>query len=72
VGEDAKEDEEDDEGWDPGPEFVGVHDFVAERGHDKGADGDDDNASGAGNVWVDGRDELGADDRVDGGPADAG
>ena len=72
VSEDPEKDDEDDGGGDPRPEFVGVHDFVAECGNAEGADGDDDNADGAFDVAVDCLDELGADDRVDGRPADAG
>ena len=72
VSEDPEKDDEDDGGGDPRPEFVGVHDFVAECGDAEGADGDDDNADGAFDVAVDCLDELGADDRVDGRPADAG
>ena len=72
VSEDPEKDDEDNRGGDPGPEFVGVHDFVAEGGDAEGADGDDDNADGAFDVAVDCLDELGADDRVDGRPADAG
>ncbi len=72
VGEFAEDDEEDDEGGDPGPEFVVVHDFVAEDGDEPGRGGDDDDAGVAGDVAVDGVDELGADDDVHGGPADTG
>jgi len=49
-----------------------VHDFVAEDGDEPGRGGDDDDAGVAGDVAVDGVDELGADDDVHGGPADTG
>jgi hypothetical protein len=49
-----------------------VHDFVAEKGYQKCADGNDDDAGVARDVVIDGVDELGADDGVDGGPTDAG
>ena len=68
MGEDAEDDEEDDEGGDPGPELVDVDDFVAEEGHEPGADCDDDDAGVAWDVAVYGVEELGADDGVDGRP----
>ena len=72
VGEFAKHDQEDDEGGDPGPEFIDVHDFVAEEGDEKCAGGDYDDACVSGHVGVYGVDELGAHDNIDRGPADAG
>ena len=68
----AEHDEEDDEAGDPGPEFVEMHDFVAEEGDEEGRCGDDDDTGVAGDGVVDRVQELGADDDVDGGPADAG
>jgi len=72
VGEDAEDDEEDDEARHPGDHLVVVDCFVAEAGDDEGARGDDDDAGPAGDVRVDGVDELGADDDVDGAPAETG
>ena len=70
MGKFAEDDEEDDEGRDPRPEFVRMHDLVAEEADDEGADGDDDDAREARDVVVDGVDELRAHDRVHRGPAD--
>ena len=72
VGEDSEKNEEDNRSWDPGPELVGVHYLIAKGGDGERADGDNDNASRAFDIAVDCLDELGADDRIDGGPADAG
>ena len=72
VRELAQHDEEDDEGRDPAPKFVCVHDLVAEEGYQEGAHGDDEDACPPWDVVVDGVDELRADDAVDGAPADAG
>lgn len=72
VGENAEDDEEDDEGGNPGPELVGVNDFVAEERDDECGDGDDDDTCKAGNVAVHGVQELGTDDGIDAGPSEAG
>jgi hypothetical protein len=61
VRKDAENDDEDNRGRDPGPEFVYVHNLVAEEGYHQSADSDDDDAG-----------ESRADDGVDGGPAEAG
>ena len=68
----AQDDEEDNEAGDPGVEFVGMDDFVAEEGHQKGCGGDDDNARVARNVCVDSMEQLGAYDDVDRRPAHTG
>ena len=52
----AEYDEEDDETWDPGPELVGMHNFVAEDGDEPCRRGDYDDASITGNISVDGVD----------------
>jgi hypothetical protein len=65
-GEDAGDDEKDDEARYPGNHFVVVHDLVAEEGDDEGACCDDDDASPTWDVRVDGMDQLGSDDDVDG------
>jgi hypothetical protein len=49
-----------------------VHDLVAEEADYEGADGDDQDSREAWNGRVDGVDELGADDGIYRGPADAG
>ena len=72
MSEFAQDDEEDDEAGDPGPELVEVYDFVAEEGNEEGGGGNDDDTGIAGDGTVDGMQELGADDDIDGGPADAG
>lgn len=72
VGEFAEDDEEDDKRWDPGVEFVVVDYLVAEKGDDEGRSGDDDDTGVARDVAVHGVEELGANNDVDGGPADAG
>lgn len=71
VGEDAEDDEEDDEAGDPGEALVGVDDAVAERADDEGRQRNDDDAGPSWHVVVHGVKELGADDGVDGGPAQA-
>ena len=48
-----------------------MHDFVAEERDEEGGGGDDDDAGPAGDVGVDGVQELSTDDDVDGGPANA-
>ena len=71
LGENSEDDQEDDQRREPGDKLVGVHDLVAEGADDEGADGDDDDSCGSGDVGVDGFDQLGADNRVHGGPAQA-
>ena len=66
MGELAEDDEEDDEAGDPRIELVGVDDLVAEEGDDEGCGGDDDDACVAGDVCIDGVEELGADDDING------
>ena len=72
VGEDTQSDEEDDSGGQPGPELVGVHNFVAEEGDQECAERNYQDASVAWNIAVHGVDELGTDNGIDGRPADAG
>lgn len=72
AGEEAEDDEENDEGWDPGVELVEMDDFVAEDGDEECAYGDDQDASPAGDVVVNGVYDLGANDDVDARPSDAG
>ena len=71
MSEFAEDDEEDDEAGDPGPELVEMDDFVAEEGDEEGCSGNDDDAGIAGDGFVDGVQELSADDHIDGGPANA-
>lgn len=68
----AEYDEEDDCTGDPGPELVDVYDFVAEDGDDPRRRRDYNDARVAGDVSVDGVDQLGADYDIHGGPAHAG
>ena len=68
----TQDNEEDDEGWDPGPEFVNVHDFVAEDGDEPGRCRYYDDARVAGNIGIDCVDQLGTNNDVDRGPAHAG
>ena len=72
VGEHADDDQEDDESGDPGPEFIGVYNLVTEEGDKERADGNDNDACSTIDVWIHGVDELGTDDAVHTGPADAG
>lgn len=65
----AEEDKEDNQRRDPSDEFVVVHDLVAKGAHEESADSDDGDSSATGHAWVDGLDQLGADNRVHGGPA---
>lgn len=71
VCEDAEDDQEDDEGRDPTPEFVRMHDLVAEERDQECANGDDDDSDRTDDVVVHGIDELSSDDAVDARPADA-
>lgn len=71
IRKDAQNNQEDDERRQPSDELVGVHNLVAERADDESAHGDDGDSSAAGNVWVDGFDQLCADNCVHGGPAKA-
>lgn len=64
MREDTKDDDEDDGGRDPRPEFVEMDNLVAEEGNKQRTESNDDNASVAGNIVVDGIDHLGADDRI--------
>lgn len=68
----AKDDEKDDEGRDPGPEFVSVYDLVAEQRNAECANSDDEDTSPAGNVVVYGVDKFSANNAIDTGPANAG
>lgn len=49
-----------------------MNDLVAEETHEECQDSDDNDTGVSGNAWVDGIDELRADNRVDTGPSDAG
>ena len=69
MGEFAEDDDENDEGRDPGPEFVVVDHFVAEDSDEPGRCGYDDDAGVTWNVGIDGVNELGANYDVDGRPA---
>lgn len=68
----AEYDEEDDQTGDPRPEFVDMHNFVAEDCDEPCRGRDYDDASIARNVGVDGVDQLGADYDIHGGPAHTG
>ena len=68
----AEYDEEDDRTGDPRPELIGVHDFVAEDGDEPRRRCDYNDARIAGDVGVDGIDELGADYDIHSGPAHTG
>ena len=72
MSEEPQKDEEDDGGWNPGPELVSVDHLVAESGDSEGADGDNDDSSRTLNIVVDCLDELSTHDGVDRGPADTG
>ena len=68
----AEYDEEDDQTGDPRPELVDMHNFVAEDCDEPCRRRDDDDASIARNVGVDGVDQWGADYDMHGGPAHTG
>ena len=72
VCEFSEHDQENDEAGYPGPEFVGVHDFVAEHGDKPGAGSDYNYTSIAWDIGVDSIDQLGADNHVHCRPANAG
>lgn len=67
----SEHDQEDYEAGDPRVVFVGVHHLVAEKRDEEGRGCDDDDAGPSRDVGVDCIQELGADNDVDGGPADA-
>ena len=66
MREDTQGDQKDDESRDPAPELVGVNDLVTEEGDEKGANGNNDNASPARDVLVHSVNKLSADNGVDG------
>lgn len=68
----AEYDEEDDGTGDPGPELVGMHNFVAEDGDKPRRRCDYDDASITGNISVNSVDQLGADYDIHGGPTHTG
>lgn len=72
MREDTEDDDKDDGGGDPGPELVKMDDLVTEEGNKQRTESNDDNASVAGNIVVDGMNYLGADDRIHCRPAEAG
>ena len=71
VSKDAQGDQEDNEGWNPGPELVGMDDLVTEKSDEESAGRNDDDASKAWDTWIHRIDELRSDDDVDRGPANA-
>ena len=58
MSEDAEDNQEDDEAGYPANHLVPVNDLVAEKRDEEGTDGDDENASIARDVFVNGMDEL--------------
>ena len=68
VGKHAKYNQEDDESRDPGPEFVGVHNLVAEEGDNECADGYNNYTYCTVDVWIHGVDDLRTDNAVHTGP----
>lgn len=72
MGKLAKHDEEDDEARDPGVALVGVHDPVAEKGHNEGGHGNNHDPGPARHARIHGIKELRTDNHVDGRPSDAG
>ena len=66
LGECSKNDEEDDEAWNPGESLIGVHNLVAEAGDDECRDCDNQNSSPSRHVVVYSMEELSANNNVDG------
>lgn len=66
----SQDDQENDESRNPTPELVRVNDLVAEKGDEHSADGNNDNTNSTRHIRVDSDDQLSADNRVCGGPAD--
>jgi hypothetical protein len=64
MGKHPQDDQEDDESWNPGPEFVRVNDFVAKEGDGHGANGNDYNTCITRDVIVNSVDQLGPDDDI--------
>ena len=62
MGKDSEDNEEDDGSWKPGPKLVCVNDLVAEERDQERAECDDQDAGISWDAWVDGMDQLCADD----------
>ena len=65
----SNDDEKDDQGRDPRPEFVHMDNLVAEDNDEEGAESDNEDSHPTRNVMVDGMDKLCTDNDVDRGPA---
>lgn len=68
----AEDNEKNDRARNPTPSLVGVHNLVPKASDEEGGGRDDENAGPAGHVAVYCGEQLGANDDIDGGPADAG
>lgn len=64
MGKNTEDNDEHNCGWNPGPEFVGVNNFVAEECDEQRADGNDDDAGIAWHVVIDSVDQFGTDNGV--------
>lgn len=67
----AKNDQENDEAWDPAPELVCMYNFVSEQRHKEGGGGDDNHAGVAWHIGVHCVEQLRTNDGVYGRPSDA-
>ncbi len=65
MSENSKKDEEDEGGWDPGPELVSVDHLVAESGDGESAHSDNDDTSRTFDIVVDCLNKLSANNGVD-------
>ena len=70
MGKLAKNDQEDDQAWNPRIALIGVHNLISEKRNKEGCSCDNQNAGPARHVAVHSIEQLGAHDDIDRGPAD--
>ena len=70
MGKLAKNDQEDDEAWNPRIALIGVHKLISKKRNKEGCNCDNQNASPARHVAVHSIEQLGAHNDIDRGPAD--
>jgi hypothetical protein len=70
MGKLAKNDQEDDQAWDPGIALISVHNLISEKRDQEGCGCDDQNAGPARHIAIHSIEQLGAHNDIDSGPAD--
>jgi len=70
MGKLAKNNQEDDQAWDPRIALIGVHNLIPEKRNEEGCNCDDQNAGPARHVAIHSIEQLGAHNDIDRGPAD--